>query len=419
MEKIEGKEGYKKTELGLVPVEWDVVKLRSIVKTFAGGTPKRNNLLFYKGEIPWVKSGEVNQNYIFKTEEYISKLGLEESSAKMISKGSILMALYGATAGQVSMLMIEAAANQAVLSINSINKKVINIYIYHYLKANRNKILSIVQGSGQPNLSKEIINNVYIPLPLPLEQQKIARILSCWDKAIEKTEKLINARTKLKKGLMQKLLTGKKRFKEFIKSQSYKKTEIGKLPEDWQILKASDIFKNYSDKNHPEEELLSATQDKGVLPRNMLEGRVMMPEGDVKTYKLVNKGDFVISLRSFQGGIEHSEYRGIVSPAYTVLKNIIPIEQQYYKYLFKSVDFISRLSVAVIGIRDGKQISYNDFAELSLYYPSIEEQQKIASVLSTCDREMKLLENKLNSLKNQKKGLMQKLLTGQIRVTVV
>ena len=187
---------------------------------------------------------------------------------------------------------------------------------------------------------------------------------------------------------------------------------------NWEHKKVREIFKSYTSKNHPNEELLSVTQDKGVIPRSQLEGRVMSPDGTTAGYKLVEPGDFVISLRSFQGGLEYSSYRGIVSPAYTVLVPKKLVCDGYYKHLFKSYVFVGRLAVAVIGIRDGKQISYSDFGYMELPYPGIEEQRKIASVLDTCDHEITLLKAQAEALKIQKKGLMQKLLTGQIQVNV-
>ena len=117
--------------------------------------------------------------------------------------------------------------------------------------------------------------------------------------------------------------------------------------------------------------------------RDMLNGKVMSPDGTLSGYKLIDIGDFVISLRSFQGGIEYSNYRGILSPAYTVLKSIMEINKDFYKYFFKSYRFIEKyLSISVIGIRDGKQISYSDLSSVKIPYPPIDEQQKIAKVLT-------------------------------------
>ncbi|HBL0924537.1 TPA: restriction endonuclease subunit S [Escherichia coli] len=251
---------------------------------------------------------------------------------------------------------------------------------------------------------------ILINLPPFLEQKKIAQILSTWDKAISVTEKLLTNSQQQKKALMQQLLTGKKRLPD----------ENGvSFSGAWKWLRAAELFKTISQKNNSEdEELLAVTQDLGVIPRSMLERRVVMPDGSTKGYKLVVPGNFIISLRSFQGGLEYSRYRGLVSPAYTVLTPIKKIVDEFYKQYYKSYDFIGHLAVAVIGIRDGKQISYEDFSFLKLPYPEIEEQQKIAAVLSAADAEISTLEKKLACLRDEKKALMQQLLTGKRRVKV-
>src|SRR5579875_182879 len=258
-------------------------------------------------------------------------------------------------------------------------------------------------GATFLNLNTEILRNIEITYPDLAAQRKIVAILSACTNAIDLTGKLIAAKQQYKRGLMQRLLSGKNRFEEFASTP-------------WPSLKAGDIFQPCSTRNNGDEELLSVTQERGVIPRSMLEARVVMPAGETASYKLVEPGDFIISLRSFQGGIEYSEYRGLVSPAYTVLKPKQPVIDGFYKHLFKSQDFISRLGVAIIGIRDGKQINFEDFAAVRLAYPSLDEQKRIAEVLDLCDQELALLNRKLALLKKQKQGLMQQLLTGKIRV---
>lgn len=198
--------------------------------------------------------------------------------------------------------------------------------------------------------------------------------------------------------------------------KGYKKTKLGWIPEDWEIVKSGKLFHNYSKKNNKQEELLSVTQDKGVIPRSMVEARIAMPEGSTSSYKLVEKGDFVISLRSFQGGIEYSEYRGVVSPAYTILKRNLAISDGYYKQWFKSSEFIARLGVAIIGIRDGKQISYEDFSMLPICYPPLKEQEKIAEILSAWDDGIETLEKLIEQKEIFHKALMKNLLIGKIRL---
>ncbi|WP_345881403.1 restriction endonuclease subunit S [Shewanella algae] len=264
-------------------------------------------------------------------------------------------------------------------------------------------------GQTMPNMNTEILGELpLIAASSKEEEEKIAQILSTWDKAITTTEQLLANSQQQKKALMQQLLTGKKRLLD--------KNGV-RFSGEWVWLKASELFKTVSKKNNAEsEDLLAVTQDQGVLPRALLERRVVMPEGTTQSYKLVVPGNFIISLRSFQGGLEYSTYRGLVSPAYTVLAPIKSIDDGFYKQYYKSYDFIGHLAVAVIGIRDGKQISYEDFSFLKLPYPSIEEQQKIAAVLSIADQEISALQQKLDVLKQEKKALMQQLLTGKRRV---
>lgn len=195
--------------------------------------------------------------------------------------------------------------------------------------------------------------------------------------------------------------------------EGYRRTRAGLMPLDWQgDLAAKDVFRNYTNKKHNGEfQVLSATQDRGIIPRSEVDIDIKFAEENVGSYKKVDAGDFVISLRSFQGGIEYSEYEGLVSPAYTVLKATRPISDNYYRAYFKTPDFISRLNGAVYGIRDGKQIGYEDFGELAVHYPSLAEQQKIAEILAICDRVIELKKQLLEEKRRQKQWLMKKLLS--------
>lgn len=194
--------------------------------------------------------------------------------------------------------------------------------------------------------------------------------------------------------------------------EGYRRTRAGLMPLEWQGgLAAKDVFRHYTNKQHNGEFMvLSATQDRGIVPRSEVDIDIKYAEENVGSYKKVDPGDFVISLRSFQGGIEYSEYEGLVSPAYTVLKATKPIEDSYYRAYFKTSDFISRLNRAVYGIRDGKQIGFEDFGELAIHYPPIAEQQKIAEILATCDRVIELKRKLLEEKRRQKQWLIQKLL---------
>ncbi|MDR6922076.1 restriction endonuclease subunit S [Chryseobacterium sp. 2987] len=384
---------YKQTPIGLIPTDWEVKKLGEVARFINGKAYKQEELL-NEGKYKVLRVGNLNTS----TEWYWSNLELGED--KYVNKGDLMYA-WSASFGPSFWNGIKTIYHYHIWKVmpTIADKR----YLYQYLLFDTDKMLSLKQGGTMFHITKSFIEdrNFFLP-PLP-EQQKIAEILSTWDKAINNLQLIIKKIELRNKALAFSLLTGKKRVKGF-EGKEFKKSF------------ANQVFKSVSVKNNTENvELLSATQENGIIPRSLLETRVTMPSGSLNTYKLVQKGDFVISLRSFQGGIEYSEYTGVVSPAYTVLKPINPINDNFYKYYFKSRDLIGRLSVAVIGIRDGKNISYDDFSTIILPNPSLEEQTAIAEILNTAQQELKQYQEKLKALQQQKKGLMQQLLTGKIR----
>lgn len=337
---------------------------------------------------------------------FISWFKYDESPEIQIENGDILLVKTGSTFGKsaiVNNLKEKATINPQIVVIKEVKSDV--QYLSYLISDSifQKQINEVVVGGAIPTLSQENILNFTIPLPPLFEQKAIAHILGLMDAAINKNNLLIEKKELQKKWLMQMLLTGKKRLKGFEK-------------EKWKKLGAGEIFSSVTQKGFSNEELLSATQDRGMIPRTMLEGRVTMPTTGTEGFKLVEIGDFVISLRSFQGGLEYSYYRGLVSPAYTVLKPKKKINDEFYKFYFKSYDFIGHLAVAVIGIRDGKQISYEDFCFVNIPNPSMEEQTAIAQVLQAADKEIQLMKSKTEKLREEKKGLMQVLLTGKKRL---
>lgn len=147
------------------PSDWDQVHLSDVADTFSGGTPNRQVDSFFGGDIPWIKSSEVNKDFINETEEYLTDLGLRSSSAKWVVPETPLVAMYGATAGQVSWLMIKATTNQAVLAVQSRDGSADSRWLYWALERNTGRMLASVQGSGQPNLSKSILDSLVLPPP--------------------------------------------------------------------------------------------------------------------------------------------------------------------------------------------------------------------------------------------------------------
>ena len=202
-----------------------------------------------------------------------------------------------------------------------------------------------------------------------------------------------------------------KAIKEGKLPEGYKRTKAGIMPVDWDgTIQAKKLFKKHTDKKHDGDlEILAATQERGIVPRSQIGIDIQCSDEGVKGYKKVSKGDFVISLRSFQGGIEYSEYTGIISPAYTVLKPIKDISTGFYRNYFKTDTFIKRLNGAVYGIRDGKQIGYEDFGDMYVHCPPLAEQERITEILTQCDRVIELKEQKLDELKQLKKEFLRKM----------
>ena len=187
---------------------------------------------------------------------------------------------------------------------------------------------------------------------------------------------------------------------------------MNKLPNGWEEKRLDDLFKEFTEKNHADKNILASTQDRGVIPSDLLDRHIIRKKESLSNYKLVKKGCFVISLRSFQGGFEYSNYEGIISPAYTILEPKIKLVDDFYKYYFKSYYFINKsLPKYAEGIRDGKQIKYKACKEILVPYPPLDEQKRIASALSKIDA---YLENTIKLIEEKerfKRGIAKKLLT--------
>jgi type I restriction enzyme S subunit len=178
----------------------------------------------------------------------------------------------------------------------------------------------------------------------------------------------------------------------------------------WEERAGNALFDQINDKNSkPGLPVLAITQEHGAIPRDMIDYHVSVTDKSIESYKVVRVGDFIISLRSFQGGIEYSQYHGICSPAYVILRRRADGSDAYYKHYLKTDRFIQILTRNLEGLRDGKMISYKQFSELKIPTPTPKEQQKIAECLSSVDELMAAQARKLAALKTHKKGLMQQL----------
>lgn len=180
---------------------------------------------------------------------------------------------------------------------------------------------------------------------------------------------------------------------------------------EWKFVHGNELFEPIVNKNHNSDlPVLAITQDQGAVPRDLIDYKVIVSEKSVAGYKVVEVGDFIISLRSFQGGIEYSNYKGLCSPAYIILrKKNDTICNDFYRYYFKSSRFITDLNRNIEGIRDGKMISYQQFSDIILPYPPLAEQRRIAESLSSIDEMISNTNKKYEQLKSYKRGLMQQL----------
>jgi type I restriction enzyme S subunit len=242
---------------------------------------------------------------------------------------------------------------------------------------------------------------ILIPHPDLPEQQKIASFLSAVDEKIQQLTKKKALLEHYKKGVMQQLFSGQLSFKD----------ENGNSFPNWELVGGNELFENISDKKHNSDlPILAITQDQGAIPRELINYEMTVTAASVASYKVVQVGDFVISLRTFQGGIEFSDYHGICSPAYIILRpSSDDVDREFYKFYLKTDRYIRQLQKNLEGIRDGKMISYKYFSEIKLPFPSLPEQQKISTCLSSIDTKIKSVNNQITQTQTFKTGLLQQM----------
>lgn len=191
--------------------EWVEKRIGEVCKTASGGTPSRNNPLYYTGKIKWFTTTELNDCWLIDSLEHVSEDAIQNSSAKIFKSGTLLMAMYGATIGKLGILGTDAATNQACCAFES--KEVDMKFLFYYLLNKRKEILALGAGAGQPNISQQIIQKISINIPDLYEQHAIADILTSMDDEISLLESERAKYEQIRSGMMEELLTGKKRLK--------------------------------------------------------------------------------------------------------------------------------------------------------------------------------------------------------------
>ena len=391
--------GYKKTKLGWIPEEWEVTQLSSVCQEIiGGGTPTTQSKNFWNGNIPWISSFDIKKNGKIYVRKFITQEAVIKSATNIIPLGSVIV-VTRIGLGKVALADFDLCTSQDFQSIIVNNAFINNRYLKYFISNQIDKILKKCQGSTIKGITKDQIYNMLVIRPKLKEQEKIAEVLSCWDEGIEVLEKLLEKKQLHKKALMQRLY-------------SRKKTKFDK-----KIYKLGQLFTNRKETNCTNLELLSVCDGVGIIPRSQLNAKDNSNE-DKSKYLKVCIGDIAYNtMRMWQGRCGVSNYIGIVSPAYTVCIPTEKINVNYMYYMFKTPHMIHdfrRFSQGIV--EDTLNLKFNNFSIIKVEIPTKEVQQKIAEILNNCDEEIRLLDKKLEMLKLQKKGLMQKLLTGEIRV---
>ena len=294
------------------------------------------------------------------------------------------------------------------------NKNINPRFLAYAVKSSEviNQICSISKGVSYPA-------SVRIPFYALSEQYVIATYL---DKECDKITKEID--------LLERKVGGYRRMKRSlinyavmrgldskIKTKKSEGSLSSIIPFHWTERRIKDIFTEVSIKGYPNEPMLCATQTRGVIPQSMYENRVVTALTGLENMKLVEEGNFVISLRSFQGGIEYAYYRGIISAAYTILKLEEGQEKGFYKYFFKSASLIKLMKKCVTGIREGQNINYSILKYEMIPVPPLEEQREIVNYLddkcSKIDSIIEKIKLKIERLKELKRSLINEVITGQ------
>jgi len=380
----------------------------------SGGTPARNQPAYWGGDIPWVKTGAIDYCWIREADEWITKEGLENSAARIVPKGTILMAMYGQgkTRGQVAILGVDAAINQACAAL-LLGEGCDRDYVYQQLVFRYVGIRSMSNTGSQENLNSELIRGIAFPLPEEREQRKVGGILKVWDDAISWGERLVGLGREKKRGLMQQLLTGLKRFKGF--RREWRHCHLGEVVE---AVSRPVVW----DENELYRLAIVRRWCGGVDLRESLYGHQIK----VKKLQTIRAGDFLLShIQAAYGAMAMvpGKFDGAkVSELYTILRPWDPgaFDIRFLGYMGQTKRMWHMAIMASNGFfAERLRLNFDpeEFLRLPVAVPpTLEEQAKIADTLECCDREIGLLEKQLAALKKQKRGLMQKLLTGEVRV---
>lgn len=394
------KNGYKKTSLGILPNEWEVVKLREICEINPKNIDKLPSKFYY------INLESVEKGNLLNTKE-IYKNKAPSRAKRILKKGDILFQLVRPYQKNNFYFDLDgnfvASTGYAQLRTKE-NKK----FIFQYLHFDKfvNAVIEKCTGSNYPAINSSTFSNLKIPLPPLNEQRKIAEILSTFDEVILLTSNLINAKKEFKKALMQNLLTAKIRFTNF--KDIWKEVKLGKFIKEQTIRNTKNINL-----------VLSVTNKFGFVEQsNYFEKEVASK--DTSNYKVIKNGNFAYNPSRINVGsialLENFEV-GILSPMYVIFDCLDGINKKFLKYWLQSHNFTGNLYKYLAGsVRE--TLKFKDMKNFKIKLPNLAEQTKIAEILSSVDDEIDLLNQKLEQLNLQKRGIIQNLLSGKVRVKI-
>ncbi|MBS3970478.1 MAG: restriction endonuclease subunit S [Clostridia bacterium] len=406
-------EGYKRKELDIVmPEDWDLKHLKNVInngiKNGIFNDPRKvgcgvkliNVINLYKE--PYIKTD--NLTYLNVQPEELKKYRVEKGDV-LFTRSSLK--LEGIAYCNINMNETEDLVYDCHIIKVSPNKVILDPQYFRsfcLIHISRKYFMKNAKQTTMTTIGQNEIAKLPVLLPPLAEQQKIASILSTWDKAIELKERLIEQKKYQKRGLMQKLLTGKVRLPGF--KGKWKEVELGS------------VLRERKDTGYDNLELLAITSKNGVVRRTEIDIKDNSSE-DKSKYKRICPLDIGYNtMRMWQGVSGVSEYEGIVSPAYTILKPTDRVNSYFMGYLFKlpkTINLFWRYSQGLVD--DTLSLKYPNFKKIKVIIPvDVKEQESIAGVFKHFDKQLQLLEQELDLLRQQKKGLMQLLLTGKVRV---
>ncbi|HFA48295.1 MAG TPA: restriction endonuclease subunit S [Bacteroidetes bacterium] len=427
--KKEIKRGYKMTKLGWIPVEWEVIGLKGVcAKLINGGTPSRKKTEYWNGTIPWISGADILNQEVSAIRRRITKEAIENSSTNLIKKGDILIVTRTGV-GKLAIAPFDICISQDFTGVIP-NLDIINTeFLFIFLDFSIPKLKCLNQGTSINGITRDVLIKHKIPLPPLPEQKKIAQILSTWDRAIHTLERLISKKQELKKGLMQVLLTGKVRFGEFVVEEGMRETKLGWLPRDWEVKRLSEIAEIKGGKRIPKGKSLSdeKTPYPYIRVADMFNGGVKInqvkyvPEDVfpiISRYTISEKDIFitVAGTLGIVGTVPASLDGANLTENADKLTNLL-CDRDYLLFVLMS-SIVQKHIKAEQTSNAQPKLALTRIRKFFIPYPSLKEQKRISTLIIKIQKEIDFLENEFSCFQTQKKGLMQKLLTGEVRVKV-